>query len=151
MLIVIFILLLFFIRRFSSFTFSFRHHPSPFRGLSPGFYTHFVLSAQPIAEWFTTLSFSTIPISSHCERYGFEWAFFYTPAFFSLCSFPTFLAQLAFIETFLRAGSYSLKLAGLHADPQNTDLTHLFVWFTVIHNLLYILNLYLCLPILQKF
>ena len=59
-----------------SFTFSFRRHPSPFRGLSPGFYTHFILSAQPIAEWFATLSFSTIPLSSYRERYGFEWAFF---------------------------------------------------------------------------
>ena len=53
-----------------------RHHPSPFRWLSPGFYTYFVLSAQPIAEWFTALSFSTIPLSSYRERYGFEWAFF---------------------------------------------------------------------------
>ena len=40
---------------FSSFTFAFRRHPSPFRGLSPGFYAHFILSAQPIAEWFTTI------------------------------------------------------------------------------------------------
>ena len=47
MLVLIFILFLFFICRFSSFTFSFRHHPSPFRGLSPGFYIHFVLSASP--------------------------------------------------------------------------------------------------------
>ena len=75
MLVVIFILLLFFICRFSSFTFSFRHHPSPFCWLSSGFYTHFVFSAQPIAEWFATLSFSIIPLSSYRERYGFEWAF----------------------------------------------------------------------------
>ena len=66
----IFILLLFFICQcslfccYSSFTFSFRLHPSPFRGLSPGFYTHFILSAQSITEWFTTLSFSTLPRSS---------------------------------------------------------------------------------------
>ena len=53
-----------------------RHHPSPFRGLSPSFYTHFVLLAQSIAEWFATLSFLTIPLSSYRERYGFEWAFF---------------------------------------------------------------------------
>ena len=58
----IFILLLFFIFRFSSFTFSSRRHPSPFRGQSPDFYTHFILSAQPIAEWLATLSFSTIPL-----------------------------------------------------------------------------------------
>ena len=49
----IFILLLFFICRCSSFTFAFRHHPSPFRGLSPGFYTHYILSVQPIAEWYS--------------------------------------------------------------------------------------------------
>ena len=70
------LLLLFFICRCSSFKFSFRHHPSRFRGLSPGFYIHFVLSAQPIAEWFATLSFSTIPLSSYPERYGLERAFF---------------------------------------------------------------------------
>ena len=41
----------------SSFTFSFRCHSSPFRRLLPGFYNHFILSVQPIAEWFMTLSF----------------------------------------------------------------------------------------------
>ena len=76
---------------------------------------------------------------------------FYPQAFFTLCSLPTSLAQPAFIKTSLGAGSYSLKFAGLHTDPQNTDLAHLFVWFTVIHNLLYILNLYLYMSILQKF
>ena len=35
-------------------------------GLSPGVYTHFIFSAQPIAEWFVTLSFSTIPLSYCC-------------------------------------------------------------------------------------
>ena len=76
---------------------------------------------------------------------------FYPQAFFTLRSFPTFLAQPAFIKASLGAGSYSLKFAGLHTDPQNTDPAHLFVWFTVIHNLLYILNLYLYMSILQKF
>ena len=33
---------------------AFQRHPSPFHELSPGFYTHFILSAQSIAEWFTT-------------------------------------------------------------------------------------------------
>ena len=64
-------ILLFFICRWSSFTFSFRHYPSSFRGLSPGFYTHFVVSAQPFPEWYAPLSFSTIPLSSYRERYGF--------------------------------------------------------------------------------
>ena len=122
-----------------------RHHPSPFRWLSPSFYTHFVLLAQSIAEWFATLSFLTIPLSSYRERYGFEWAFF------TLSSFPTFLAQPAFIKASLGAGSYSLKFTGLHTNPQNTDPAHLILWFTVIYNLLYILNLYLYISILQKF
>ena len=76
---------------------------------------------------------------------------FYPQALFTLRSFPTFLAQPAFIKASLGAGSYSLKFAELHTDSQNTDPAHLFVWFTVIHNLLYILNLYLYMLILQKF
>ena len=92
----IFILLLFFICRCSlfcccfSFTFSFRRHPSPFRGLLASFYTHFILSAQPIAEWFATLSFSTIPLSSCRERYGLEWAFFTHRHFLPYAPSPTF-------------------------------------------------------------
>ena len=38
---------------------------------------------------------------------------FYPQAFFTLRSFPTFLAQSAFIKASLGAGSYSLKFAGL--------------------------------------
>ena len=54
------------------------------------------------------------------------------------------------IKASLGAGSSSLKFAGLHTDSRNTDPTHLFVWFTVIYNPLYILNLYLYMSILQK-
>ena len=67
----IFILLMFFIGLCSSFTFAFRHHVSPIRRLSSSFCTHFILSAQPIAAWYATLPFSTIPLSSCRERYGF--------------------------------------------------------------------------------
>ena len=70
---------------------------------------------------------------------------------FYLTLLPNILAQPAFIKASLGAGSYSLKFAGLHTDPQNTDPAHLFVWFTVIQNLLYILNLYLYMSILQSF
>ena len=66
---------------------------------------------------------------------GFWVGIVYPQASFTLCSFPKFLAQPAFIKASLGAGSYSLKFAGLHTDPQNTDPAHLFVWFTVIHNL----------------
>ena len=93
-----------------------------------------------------------LPFLFHLPRALRFWVgFFYSQAFFTLCFFPTFLAQPGFIKAFLGAGSYSLKFAGLHTDPRNTDLAHLFVWFTVIHNLLYILNLYLYMSILQKF
>ena len=111
-------LLLFLICRFSSFTFSFQHHPSPFRGLSSGFYTYFVLSAQPIAEWFATLSFSTIPLSPFRERYGLEWTFFTHRCFFTLHFFTNISPE--FITASLGAGSSSLKSAGLHTDPRNS-------------------------------
>ena len=75
---------------------------TPFRGLSAGFYTHFILSAQPIAGVF-------------------------------YCSFTDILP--AIIKASLWAGSSSLKFPGFHTDPRNTDPAHLFVWFTVIHNL----------------
>ena len=81
----------------------------------------------------------------------FSKSVFYPQVFFTLRSFPTFLAQPAFIKASLGAGSYSLKFAGFHTDSRNTDPVHLFVWFTVIHNLLYVLNLYLYMSILQKF
>ena len=93
-----------------------------------------------------------LPFLFHLPRALRFWVgIFYPQAFFTLRSFPTFLAQPAFIKASLGAGSYSLKFAGLHTDPRNTDPVHLFVWFTVIHNLLYILNLYLCMLIMQKF
>ena len=119
----------------SSFTFSFRRHLWPFRGLSPGFYTHFILSAQPIAEWFAILSFSTIPLSSCHNCYALEWAFFIHRYFLPDAPLPTFWP--AFIKPSLgaRAGSSSLKCARLHTDPRNTDPVHLFVWLTVIHKL----------------
>ena len=63
---------------------------------------------------------------------------FYPQTFFTLSSFPTFLAQPAFISASLVAGSSSLKFSGLYTDPRNTDPAHLFVWFTVIHNLKFV-------------
>ena len=93
-----------------------------------------------------------LPFLFHLPRALRFWVgIFYPQAFFTLRSFPTFLAQPAFIKASLGASSSSLKFAGLHTDPRNTDPAHLFVWFTVIHNLLYILNLYLYMSILQKF
>ena len=98
--------------------------------------------------WRPPPALSSTPTTFDClfffiyrERYGFEWAFFTHRRFL-----PYAPSQAS-----LGAGNYSSKFAGLHTDPRNTDLAHLFVWFTVIHNLLYILNLYLCMLIMQKF
>ena len=82
---------------------------------------------------------SIFPGSSCRERYSFEWAFFTHRRFLPYDPLPTFLTQPAFAKAFLGAGSSSLMFSGLHADPWNTDLAHLFVLFTVIHNL-HILN-----------
>ena len=115
---------------------AFQCHPSPFCGLSPGFYTHFILSAQPIAEWSTTLHFNLSEIFFHsftASATVLSGHFLTHRRFFTLRSFTDILP--AFIKASLGAGSSSLKFAGLHTNPQNTDPAHLFVWFTVIHNL----------------
>ena len=64
-------------------------------------------------------------------------------------TFPTFWHNLLLSRFHWHPAATFLKVAGLHIDPRNTDPAHLFVWFTVIHNLLYILNLYLYMLILQ--
>ena len=77
------------------------------------------------------------PFLFHLPRALRFWVgIFYPQALFTLCSFPTFWHNLLSSRLSLGAGSYSFKLAGLYTDPWNTDLAHLFVWFTVIHNLL---------------
>ena len=76
---------------------------------------------------------------------------FLPPSVFYLTLLPEIFGTPAFIKASLGTGSYSLKFADLHTDPRNTDPAHLYFWFTVIHNLLYILNLYLYISILQKF
>ena len=58
-------------------------------------------------------------------------------------TFPTFWHNLLLSSFHWELAVTFLKIAGLYTDPQKTDLAHLFVWFTVIHNLLYILSLYL--------
>ena len=100
MLVVIFILLLylhllmfFIFLFFFSFLLNIISHPSV--GYCRGFYTHFILSVQPIAEWFATLSFSTIPLSFCREHYGFEWAFFTHRRFLPYAPSPTFYLRLS--------------------------------------------------------
>ena len=66
-------------------------------------------------------------------------------------TFPAFWHNLLLSRFHWELAATFLKVAGLHTDPRDTDPAHLFVWFTVIHNLLYILTLYLGMSILQKF
>ena len=56
-------------------------------------------------------------------------------------TFPTFWHNLLLSRFHWEPPSTFLKVPGLHTDLRNTDRAHLFVWFTVIHNLLYILSL----------
>ena len=80
-----------------------------------------------------------LPFLFHLPRALRFWVgIFYPQAFFTLRSFPTFLAQPAFIKASLGAGSYSLKFLGIHTDPRNAEPAHLFVWITAIHNLVFI-------------
>ena len=93
-----------------------------------------------------------LPFLFHLLRVLRFWVgIFYPQAFFTLHSFPTFWHNLLLSRFHWEPAVTFLKVAGLHTDPQNTDPAYLFVWFTVIHNLLYILALYLCLSILRKF
>ena len=62
------------------------------------------------------------------------WAGVYYPqAFFTLHSFPTFLAQPALIKASLGASSSSLNFLRLHSYLRNIALAQLFVWITTIH------------------
>ena len=113
--------------------------------------------------WRSPPALSSTPTTFDClfffiyrERYGFEWAFFthrrflpYAPSHI-FGTFLTFFAQPAFIKVSLGAGSYFFEScrASYWSSKHRPGL---FVWFTVIHNLLYILALYLCISILQKF
>ena len=140
MLVVIFILLLlylhlsmfFILLLFFSLLFDVIPHPSV--DYRQGFYTPFyTFSSAHCRVICDTFICSTILFLPRALR---PWVgIFYPQAFYTLGSFPTSLAQPAFIKASLGAGSSSLKFAGLHTDLRNTDPAQLFVWFTVIHNL----------------
>ena len=58
---------------------------------------------------------------------------FYPEAFFILCSFTNILTCI--YQGFPGSRQFFLEVCRASSDPQNTDPAHLFVWFTVIHNL----------------
>ena len=122
-------------------------HPSVYyrRSFYTPFYTLSPLHRKVIRDTFICSTVSFLPRALQ------PWVgIFYPQASFTLPSFPTFLAQPAFIKVCLGADSSSLKFARFHTDFQNTDPAHLFVWFAVIHNPLYILNLYLYMSMFAK-
>ena len=70
---------------FDLHSFAFRHHPSPFRELSPGFYTHFILSAHcRVIHGTFIFNFSGIFLP---RALRFWVGVFYPQAFFTLRSF----------------------------------------------------------------
>ena len=106
----------------------------PFRGLSPGFYTHFILLANSIAEWFANFPFSTIPLIFLPRALRLLVGIFYPQAFFTLCSITYILTCICQGFPGGACGS-SLGFARLHTDPRNSGPVHLLVCFTVIHSL----------------
>ena len=72
---------------FLHFTFSFRRHPSPFRGLSPGFYTQFY-TFSPVHRRVIRDIFIFNHSVIFLPRALRSWVdIFYHQAFFTLCSF----------------------------------------------------------------
>ena len=97
--------------RFSSFIFCFLTSSLTLPWTIAGVFTpHFILSALPIAEWFAALSFSTIPLSSYCKRYGFEWVFFNPQAFFTLRSFTNSFDSTCFYQGFPGSRQFFLEV-----------------------------------------
>ena len=108
---------------------SFQHHHSPFRGLSPGFYTHFILSAQPIAEWLMFIFNDSVIFLLR-----FWVGVFYPQTFFTLGTFIDILtclyqdlpeSRLFFLEV-CKASYWSSKhrpgpsVCLIHSNPQSS-------------------------------
>ena len=75
-----------------------------------------------------------LPLLFHLGRALWFWVgIFYPQAFFCLALPPRNFPALIEASP-LGVESSSLGFEGLHADPQSTDLAHLFVWFTAIDN-----------------
>ena len=113
------------------------------------FKPHFILSAQPIAEWFATLSFVQ-PFCSCHERSGLEWAFF-THMLFYLALLSDIFGTTCFYQGIPGSRQFFSEVCtGLYWPSKHRPSPSAW-WFTAIYNLLYILNLYLHMSILQKF
>ena len=61
--------------------------------------------------------------------------YFLPTGVFYLTLLPHIFATTCFYQGLSGSRQFFLEVCRLHADPQNTDHAHLFVWFTAIHNL----------------
>ena len=123
------------------------------------FTPHFILSAQPIAEWLATLSFVQ-PFRSCRERYGLEWAFFTRSRFLPYCSFTDILTCVyqgfpgsrQFFLQVCRASYWSSKqrpgpsICLIHSNPQTSNserfsfkFYYILAWITCGSSLIYLL------------
>ena len=129
---------------------AFQRHPSTFRGLSPGFYTHFILSNQLIAEWFVAVIRREIFFHSFTASAMVLSGHFLPTGVFYLMLLPKIFGTTCYHQGLPGSRQFFLEVCRTWSDARNTDPAHLFVWLTVIHNLLYNLDLYLYMSILQK-
>ena len=124
-----FILLLFFIHCFSTSSLIL---PWTIAGFLLPFYTFSPAHPRMVGDTFILTfprsSFTVLP-----RALRFWVGIFYPQSFFTLRFFTNILP--AFAGASLGAGSSSLGFAGLYTDSRNTGPAHLFVWFTVNHNL----------------
>ena len=109
-----------------------------------------ILYFQPSPWQSDSLHFHFQPFRYLLIFYGFEWAFFTHKRVLPYAPSRHFWHNLLLSRFQWELAVTFLKVAGVHSDPWNTDTVFLFVWFTVIHNLLYNLNLNLYVLILQK-
>ena len=132
----------------------------PFRGLSPGFYTHFILLAKSIAEWFANFSFSTIPLIFLPRALWLLLGIFYPQAFFTLCSITYILTCICqdfpgglwFFLGVCTASYWSSRLRPgpfvclLYSNPQSSyserfsfTFYHILAWIACGESLIYLL------------
>ena len=114
---------------------AFQCHPLPFRGLSTGFF-HPLFTFSPvhrrvIRDTFLTFRRSSFTVLPRALRF---WVSIFLPTGLIYLALLHWHFTCAY-QGFLGACSSPLRFAGLHTDPRNTGPAHLFVWFTVIHNL----------------
>ena len=138
---------------------AFRRHPSPFRGLSPGF-LHPILYFQPGPSQTDSRHFHFLTIPSCRECYSLEWPFFTPQAFFTLRSFTDILTcvdqgfpeSCQFFLEVCRASYWSSKhrpgpfVYLIHSNPQTSyserfrfKLYHILAWIAYGESLIYLL------------